>query len=238
MPSGPDVVGGPDAAMVQWMIGLLRAAEDVSATQLMSALMEQGFGALVDFLRALSGARGAVGAEWLSELIKQAADLGWRFFLDNVRDGDEAPDLPTATFLSLVENLLGAEQVNRRLLEATQEGLSAIVIGARLVEVGVVAGTGKPVIVDFDAEAMIGWIGLDHVRAALDSPQLPGVPDERETSWAGRRRHAAAALRAAVAAERRLPSLPSGWPSRWSTARACCELLDPRYPICGSQWPS
>ena len=74
-------------------------------------------------------------------------------------------------------------------------------------------GTGRPLIIHFDAGAMIQRVGLDSVRAALDGSQLSGEPDDRDVSWESRRRHAATELRAAIASEtvqRRLPTLPDG----------------------------
>jgi len=212
LPSGAGVVGGPDAAMIQWLVRLLRTVEDLDVTNLMHALARRGFHAVVDFLRALSAARAAITADWLSELTARCAGLGWTIFADHVREGDVAPDLPTATLFSLVENLLGAEAVNLRLQRAVAGGLPVVVVAARLIEVGVEGGTRRQVIVEFDAEAMIRRLGLDRVRAALAGPQLTGEPDERDVSWAGRRRHAAAALRVAVASgatEGRLPTLPA-----------------------------
>ncbi|GAA3346682.1 hypothetical protein GCM10020358_58600 [Amorphoplanes nipponensis] len=217
MPAGAGVVGGPDAAMVQWLTRLLCMIERLDVPNLMPALARTGFRGVVDFLHALSTARSILTADWLPELIARTTDLGWGLFQEHVRDGDEAPDQPTATLFTLVEDLLGARAVNRRLQAALADGLPLIAIAARLVQVRTEGDTGPPLIVHFDATEMLGRFGLDSVRTALDGPQLPGEPDDLDVSWAGRRRHATVALRAVVAshaAGRRLPALPEGPPRR------------------------
>ncbi|MET8150879.1 P-loop NTPase fold protein [Actinoplanes sp. NPDC049668] len=213
LPHGVGVVGGPDAAMIQCLIRLLCTVERLDVPDLMHTLKGRGLQALVDFLRALSAARGAITADWLSELADSSANLGWTMFADHVREGDAAPNLPTSTLFSLVENLIGATAVNQLVRAEVDGGLSIIAIASRLIEVSAVGSPGRPVVVDFDAREMIRRAGLVTVRAALDGSQLLAEPDEDDVSWAGRRQHAAAALLAAVDSdtdERRLPVLPPG----------------------------
>ncbi|MEV4282702.1 KAP family P-loop NTPase fold protein [Actinoplanes xinjiangensis] len=226
LPPGAGVVGGPDTAMIQWLIHLLGASGDIDPAGLVRTLAARGAQAVVDFLRALSLCRGTITAGWLLELVERSTDLGWSIFISHVHAGDGAPELPARTLAGLVESLLGATAFNKRLRAAVDEGLPLITLASRFVDVGIESGTRRQSIITFDAAAMAVRLGPEVMRTVLMAPRAVDEPDALDVSWEGRRHYAAARL-GAIASDAfgsRLPVLPeeSGQPfmSRGSVLRA------------------
>ncbi|MFG1603579.1 P-loop NTPase fold protein [Actinoplanes sp. NPDC049265] len=185
LPAGPGLIlGGPDAAVARWLSHLILMAEAIDPEQVTAVAAGRGIAALVGLLRAAP--RGSAMAE-------AAADAGWRLFREHVAAGDAAPDAPAESLFALIDDLAGAARTNRRLRRAVDDGLSVPDLGARLVEIGVEPGSGRPVILDFGPEALINRLGRVRVRAGGD---VGGPLDRTDTSWASRRRHVLAALRA------------------------------------------
>ena len=202
------ILGGPDAALVQWLSHLLARAGPLEVQPLVDLVAARGVAAMVAFLRAVP--RGG-------ELATLGGAAGWRMFREHAQLGNDAPEAPVESLFALVEDLLGAAETNRLLRRAVDDEIWTLDVAARLIEVGVDGVSGRPMILGLAADTLVNRLGIRRVRMAVDegveADEVVGGSerlDRFDLSWAGRRRYAATMLlsdgHALPAAERfRLP---------------------------------
>ncbi|WP_344514045.1 P-loop NTPase fold protein [Dactylosporangium maewongense] len=206
--------GGTERAAVAWLAQLMARADQPAPDDLVAAFCTgpQEPTLLTLLIRALQpGLATLDAAGWYGAMVLSATHAAWERVLANVSLSDEALSEPVAALIQWIEDVWGADEVNRLLAQAIDDGRPMSAVAARLVEVGTTFPTNQSTMVDFDAGGFIQRLGYERVvgsRLDLGEAAEPAgaALDEDDVSWRNRRRLAARQILHVLETEERDPA--------------------------------
>jgi hypothetical protein len=139
--------------------------------------------------------------QWLEQLSRDSAEVAWHRYISQVALSDDAPREAAYGYLLQVQDVVGVEETNRRLVGALDDGrINVSDLAARFVSVGTYMEDYQEFIVEFNASELADRIGWDRIRGAQAALQKSRMEldyqesDKNNTSWANLRRVAGRAL--------------------------------------------